>query len=68
MNTICFSIISFLLVGLLCSDIIKTPMIKDNKKFIIFCIILFYINHGYKTNFELEKEPCGAWCQRVRIN
>ena len=68
MNTICFSLITLLIIGLLITDLVTIPLIKQNKKIIIFCIILFYINHGYRTNFELERKSCGAWCQRLRVN
>jgi hypothetical protein len=66
MNTICFSMITILIIGLLTTDLVTLPLIRENKKLIIFCIVLFYINHGYRTNFELEDKSCGAWCQRLR--
>jgi len=50
----------------LMNDLIALSVINENKKLIIACILLFYINHGYGTNFELEKKSCGAWCQRLR--
>ena len=68
MNTVCLTIITILLIGLLYTDLVSFPVIKKNKNLIIFCIILFYINHGYRTNFELEKKSCGAWCQRLRLD
>ena len=66
MNTICFSMITILIIGLLTTDLVTLPLIRENKKLIIFCIVLLYINHGYRTNFELEDKSCGAWCQRLR--
>ena len=66
MNTLCFTMITILIIGLLMTDLITLPVINENKKLIIVCIVLFYINHGYETNFELEQKPCGAWCQRLR--
>ena len=66
MNTLCFTMITILIIGLLMTDLIALSVINENKKLIIACILLFYINHGYGTNFELEKKSCGAWCQRLR--
>ncbi len=66
MNTICFSMITILIIGLLTTDLVTLSVIRDNKKTIIFCIVLFYITHGYRTNFELEDKSCGNWCQRLR--
>jgi hypothetical protein len=48
------------------TDLVTLPVIRENKKLIIFCIVLFYVYHGYRTNFELEDKSCGAWCQRLR--
>ena len=66
MNTVCFTLITFLVIGLLMTDLVTLPLIRENKKLIIFCIVIFYINHGYRNNFELEDKSCGAWCQRLR--
>ena len=68
MNTVCFSLITILIIGLLCADLVTLPVIKQNKNLIIVCIVIFYIHHGYRTNFELERKSCGAWCQRLRVN
>lgn len=66
MNTVCFSMITFLIIGLLMTDLVSLSVIRENKKLMIVCIVLFYVYHGYRTNFELEDKSCGAWCQQLR--
>tara|TARA_Y100000590_G_C15362604_1_gene879508 strand:- start:62 stop:268 length:207 start_codon:yes stop_codon:yes gene_type:complete len=68
MNTICLTLVTLLMLGLLQTDLLSFPIIKENKKLIIGSLIIFYIYHGYSTNFKVEDKSCGAWCQRVKLD
>ena len=67
MNTICLTLVTFLIIALLQTDLASLPVLKENKKLIIGSLIIFYIYHGYSTNFKLEDKACGAWCQKLTI-
>ena len=49
------------------TDLTSLPVLKENKKLIIGSLIIFYIYHGYNTNFKLEDKACGAWCQKLKV-
>lgn len=68
MNTVCLTLVSLFAIFLLCSGLISLPPdIKKNKNLIIGLIIGFYIYHGKDTNWEMEKQACGAWCQKLKF-
>ncbi len=67
MNTVCLTLVILLIISLLMTDLVSFPMIVNNKKLIIGSLIIFYIYHGYSTNFKLEDKACGAWCQKLSV-
>ena len=67
MNTVCLTLVTLLIIALLMTDMTSLTVLKQNKKLIIGSLIIFYIYHGYSTNFKLEDKPCGAWCQELKV-